>query len=52
MSFSGMLRHVVLVRTDVSEERRVELIRVILMMEALGSSERSVLTRATRRNVP
>jgi hypothetical protein len=33
-----MLRRVTLVRTDVSE--------------ALGSSETSVLTRATRRNIP
>jgi hypothetical protein len=36
---SGMLRHVALVRTDVSEE-------------ALSSSETSVLTRATWRNIP
>jgi hypothetical protein len=35
---SGMLRRVVLVRTDVSEE--------------LSASETSVLIRATRRNIP
>jgi hypothetical protein len=38
MTSSGMLRRVVLLRTDVSEE--------------LGASETSVLTRATRRNIP
>jgi hypothetical protein len=71
MAFSGMLRLVALVRTDVSEElpplRRIgELgtmlvkasiipsspIFVTLMKEALSSSETSVLTRATRRNIP
>jgi hypothetical protein len=38
MVSSGMLRRVDLVRTDVSE--------------ALSSSETSVLTRSTRRNIP
>jgi hypothetical protein len=68
-----MLRRVAVVRTDVSEERSVSIIRVTrivrrllvtanvvpsspilvtLMMEALLSSETSVLTRATRRNIP
>jgi hypothetical protein len=52
---SGMLRRVTLVRTDVSEEPRtfirVPPILVTLMKEALGSSETSILTRATRRNI-
>jgi hypothetical protein len=82
MASSGMLRHVALVRTDVSGElsasfigvRRIsELgtklavmrrllvtasvvpsspILVTLMKEALNSSESTVLTRATRRNIP
>jgi hypothetical protein len=38
MVSSGMLRRVALVRTDVSEPQ--------------GSSETSILTRATRRNIP
>jgi hypothetical protein len=63
MPSSGMLRHVALVRTDVSEElvRRLLVtanvvpslsILVTLMMEASISSETSVVTRAIRRNIP
>jgi hypothetical protein len=67
-----MLCHVVLVRTDVSEERFASVIRMTKIrevgttlavtsnrstlrrnaMEAIRSSETSVLTRATRRNNP
>jgi hypothetical protein len=46
MPSSGILRLVALVRNDVSEER------ITLMMEALCSSETSVLVRATRRSIP
>jgi hypothetical protein len=58
---SALLRCVALVRTDVSEEHSIpiirvtrsgELILVTLMTETLGSSETSVLTRATQRNNP
>jgi hypothetical protein len=52
MPSSLMLRCVVLVRTDVSEERSALPILFTLMMEALRFSETSVLARATRRNVP
>jgi hypothetical protein len=72
MVYSGMLRRVALVRTDVSEEPSGSFIRVtrfgelgttlaatsceeilgISMKGALVSSETSVLTRATRRNIP
>jgi hypothetical protein len=57
MASCGMLRRVALVRTNVSEELSASFIRVtrigvILMKEALSSSETSVLTRATLRNIP
>jgi hypothetical protein len=77
MVSSGLLRHVALVRTDVSVELSASSIRVTkigelgttqaataacvvpsssifvtLMKEAPGSSETSILTRATRRNNP
>jgi hypothetical protein len=50
MASSRKLRHVALVRTDVSEEASTSIIRA--MMEELSSSETSVLTRATQRNIP
>jgi hypothetical protein len=64
MPSSGILRRVTLVRTDVSEEFGASIIRVTanvvpssqilvtLMMEALSSSETSVLTRTTGCNIP
>jgi hypothetical protein len=57
MVSSEMLRRVAIVRTDVSVEPNACVvpsspILVTLMKEALGSAETSVLTRATRRNIP
>jgi hypothetical protein len=49
---SGMLCRVDLVRNDISEECGTSLILVTLMMEALRSSETSILTSATWRNIP
>jgi hypothetical protein len=66
MPSSGMLRRLVVVRTDVTIVLLCSVCRllvaanvvpsspsfIILMMEALRSSETSVLIRATRRNIP
>jgi hypothetical protein len=55
MVSSGLLRRVALVRTDVSEEPGASFIRVTKIGElgtTQGSSETSVLTRATRRDNP
>jgi hypothetical protein len=51
-----MLCHMVLIRTDVSEERIASIIRMTKIGElgttlAIRSSETSVLTRATWRNI-
>jgi hypothetical protein len=59
MAPSGMLRRMALVITDVSEERSASFIRVTsidelrttLVVTRKRSSEISVLTRATRRNI-
>jgi hypothetical protein len=59
MPSSGMLCHVALVKTDVLEHRLLVMANVVpstpilvtLMMEALISSETSVLTRATWSNI-
>jgi hypothetical protein len=51
MVSSGMLRRVALVRTDVSEEPSASSISVTRIGEAV-TSETSLLTRATRRNIP
>jgi hypothetical protein len=64
MAFSGMLRRAALVRTDVSEKLSASIIRVVRIGElgtalALTSNQRtllrntkSLITRATRRNIP
>jgi hypothetical protein len=60
MPSSEMLHRVALVRTEVSEELSAVTASVVtssqilatMMKETLGSSETSVLTRATRRNIP
>jgi hypothetical protein len=60
MPSSGILRRVALVRTDVSEECSASVIRVTKIGELVtlaGTSNQftlhaSVLTRATRRNIP
>jgi hypothetical protein len=59
MASSGTLRRLALVRADISEELSASIIRVksspilvTLMMKVLSSSETSVLTRVTRRNIP
>jgi hypothetical protein len=51
MVYSGMLRLVALVRTDISKELSSQIL-VTPMKEALSSSEISVLTRVTQRNIP
>jgi hypothetical protein len=51
MSSSGLLRHVALVRTDVSEELSASIIRVTRIGE-LRSSKTSVLIRAVQQNIP
>jgi hypothetical protein len=59
MASPEKLRRVVLVRTDVSEERIASIISgfpsssiLVALMEAIVSSETSVLRRAARRNIP
>jgi hypothetical protein len=66
MQSSGMLRRVALLRTDVSEDFFRSVLRlqvtanvvpsspilVILMIQVIRFFERSVFTKATRRNIP
>jgi hypothetical protein len=47
-----MLGRVAFVRTDISEKLGAFFIKVTLMKEALSSSEMSVITRVTPRNIP
>jgi hypothetical protein len=47
-----MLRRVALVRSDVSEELGASIIKMFMIMEALHSSETSVVIRATLCNIP
>jgi hypothetical protein len=49
---SRMLHRVALVRTDAASVVPSSPILVSLMKKALNSSETSVITRATRRNIP
>jgi hypothetical protein len=63
MASSGMLRYMAVVRTDVSEEISTSIIRVTRMgrlgtlaatrnRRTLWTNIKSVLTKATRRNIP
>jgi hypothetical protein len=52
MASSGMLRSVALVRTVTASVVPISPIIVTLMEEEPSFSEKSVLTRATRRNIP
>jgi hypothetical protein len=56
MAFSGMLRRVALVRTDVSEELNASFIRVTRIGEIgttlAASSNRRSVRACTRRNIP
>jgi hypothetical protein len=51
MAYSGMLRRVALVGTDVSEDRISSIIRVTRIGSAIRSSETAILTRATQYNI-
>jgi hypothetical protein len=52
MPFSGMIRGVALVRTDVSEERSASIIRVTRIGEPGTTLARSVLRLLVTANVP
>jgi hypothetical protein len=49
---SGILHSVVVLKTDIANFVPSSPILVTLLMEAMRSSETSVLTRVTRRNIP